>query len=282
MKTILKIFSHSLFILVIWILASMISLTLFNVNFNDEGNESALLLMWMACLLNATILHLYLTRTDLTGWRKFLTTSGLMFGVQFFLSQVESWYFIDPEIMTKPQILSVAFSGLLLSIAYGLLTLFTYKSCVTPKLYEWKEHRSLVINVLILIVIAYPLLYFTFGYYVAWQSEAVRIYYSDSAQLDSFWTMMKRNVFESKLYLFQIARGPIWLGLGYIFLSSYNGSRSHAALILGGLFAILMNAQHLIPNTIMPDTVRAFHAVETASSNFIWGVLVTVLLTRGK
>ena len=41
-----------------------------------------------------------------------------------------------------------------------------------------------------------------------------------------------------------------------------------------------MNAQHIIPNTIMPDEVRLFHAIETASSNFIWGAVLVLVLVR--
>ena len=52
-----------------------------------------------------------------------------------------------------------------------------------------------------------------------------------------------------------------------------------AGLAVGLMFAVFMNAALLIPNNpIMPDSVRLTHFIETASSNFIFGLLATGLL----
>jgi hypothetical protein len=44
--------------------------------------------------------------------------------------------------------------------------------------------------------------------------------------------------------------------------------------------AVLMNAQLLLHNTYLPEAVRMTHLIETASSNFIFGLLVGWLLTQ--
>jgi glucose-6-phosphate-specific signal transduction histidine kinase len=45
--------------------------------------------------------------------------------------------------------------------------------------------------------------------------------------------------------------------------------------LLTGLFASLpMNTPHIIPNPYMPADVRMIHFIETASSTFLFGVLV--------
>lgn len=46
------------------------------------------------------------------------------------------------------------------------------------------------------------------------------------------------------------------------------------------LFAVLMNAQHLLPNPYTPDAVRLAHFIETSTENFIFGWLVVWLLNR--
>jgi hypothetical protein len=49
-------------------------------------------------------------------------------------------------------------------------------------------------------------------------------------------------------------------------------------LILGLLFTVLGSAQLLIPNPYMPEPVRMAHLLETAVSDFIWGVIIAMIL----
>ncbi|WP_148303835.1 hypothetical protein [Prolixibacter bellariivorans] len=52
------------------------------------------------------------------------------------------------------------------------------------------------------------------------------------------------------------------------------------SLMVGLLFALLMNAQHLLPNALMVSEVRLAHFIETASSNFVWGFVIVWLLSK--
>jgi hypothetical protein len=53
------------------------------------------------------------------------------------------------------------------------------------------------------------------------------------------------------------------------------------ALILGLLYAIPVNIGHLMANPLIPsNSVRLTHMVETASSTFIFGLIVVWLLHR--
>ena len=57
------------------------------------------------------------------------------------------------------------------------------------------------------------------------------------------------------------------------------GSAWQIALIAGLLLALPMNIGHVIPNPIMPDpSVRLSHFIETATSNFIFGMVITYLV----
>jgi hypothetical protein len=47
------------------------------------------------------------------------------------------------------------------------------------------------------------------------------------------------------------------------------------------LFAVVMNSQLLLPNPLMPREVRMAHLLETATSNFLFGWLI-VLVLRGR
>jgi hypothetical protein len=56
------------------------------------------------------------------------------------------------------------------------------------------------------------------------------------------------------------------------------GDWRETALAVGVTFSVLMNALLLLPNPYMPEPVRMAHLVETALSNFLFGLLVGGLL----
>jgi hypothetical protein len=57
------------------------------------------------------------------------------------------------------------------------------------------------------------------------------------------------------------------------------GKWPETALAIGSLFAVT-NAQLLLPNPYMPETVRITHLFETAPSNFVFGLLIGWLLAQ--
>ncbi len=136
---------------------------------------------------------------------------------------------------------------------------------------------ELIIKILILIVIVYPMIYNLAGYFIAWQFEAVRLYYSDSVAIDPFGKMLWNNIKEG-LYTFQILRGALWLILALIVYKMTNGNYIKKGILIGLLFALLMNSQHLLPNPYFPRELAFAHFIETASSNFIWGFIIAWLI----
>jgi hypothetical protein len=51
-------------------------------------------------------------------------------------------------------------------------------------------------------------------------------------------------------------------------------------LLVGLLTSLLPAAQLFIPNPYMPQEIAMIHFVETASSNFIWGVLIALTVNK--
>ena len=77
---------------------------------------------------------------------------------------------------------------------------------------------------------------------------------------------------------FQLLRALLCALLALPVVRLLKGSRRESALAVGALFAVLMNAQLLLPNPYMPAGMLITHLIETASSNFIFGFLVGWLL----
>ena len=132
---------------------------------------------------------------------------------------------------------------------------------------------------LTLIVILYVVIYFTFGYFVAWRNEAVVAYYGGNDP-GSFITHM-RNTFRSEpmLFLLQVGRALLWTAIAIPVIRMMKGQWWEAGLAVALLFA-MTSAQLLIPNPLMPAEVRMAHLVETVTSNFLFGWLVAFVLVQ--
>ena len=133
---------------------------------------------------------------------------------------------------------------------------------------------------LAVIAVVYVILYFTFGYFIAWRHAGVAEYYG-GVDPGSFLAQM-RTVLRDTPWLvpFQIVRAICWVALALPIIRMLKGQWPETALSIGLLFSVETNAPLLLPNPYMPEPVRMAHLVETASSNFIFGVFVGWLLTR--
>jgi hypothetical protein len=134
-----------------------------------------------------------------------------------------------------------------------------------------------------LIAAAYLVLYFSFGYFIAWRTEAVREYYGGTDSGNFFAEMRKVLVTTPWLPLFQIGRALMWTAFALPVIRMMKGKWWEAGLAVALLFSVVMNSQLLLPNAFMPPAVRFAHLIETASSNFLFAwFLVWVLLRLGK
>jgi uncharacterized membrane protein YgcG len=131
---------------------------------------------------------------------------------------------------------------------------------------------------LTVIAIAYVILYFTFGYFIAWKSPAVRAYYGGSDPGSFLLQMMSVLRGTPWLLPLQVVRAMLWTALAVLVIRMMKGRFWEVGLGVALLFAVVMNTQLLIPNPFMPAEVRMAHLVETASSNFLFGWLVVWVL----
>jgi hypothetical protein len=131
---------------------------------------------------------------------------------------------------------------------------------------------------LCLIVIVYVIIYFSFGYFIAWQSAAVRAYYG-GRDPGSFLAQISSVIRETPwLIPLQAVRALLWAALAVPVIRMMKGQWWEAGLAVALLFGVVMNTQLLLPNPLMPREVRMAHLLETATSNFLFGWLIVVVL----
>ena len=246
----------------------------------DAGSAA----MWLVvvCILETIVVSYLILRSRWAGWRLILAIFVVFYGVTTFMGQIESAVFLTklpagmlPRLFLMGLLIAAPFSALALIILgkrNGEPTDKQGSARLSQPASSWSWKLAVI-------AVAYVILYFTFGYFIAWRNPAVREYYG-GVDPGSFFAQMQTVVRDTPwLIPFQVLRAMCWVALALPIVSMLKGGRRETAIALGITFAVLMNAQLLLPNPYMPEPVRMAHLVETASSNFIFGILVGWLLT---
>ncbi len=245
-----------------------------------ENNTFALLLV---LLVDLSILIYLIQRLELWGIKLFLGVVIVFWGLQTFITQTETWYFraAMPKI-TNDELRNFFLLPLLTSIIFAPLAIWILR--------KWKQdtkgsgyHGKASLNwkELLWLSVAYVVIYFVFGYFVAWQFEAVRIFYSGSPDKLGFIAQFKQTIHaKNSILLFQLLRGFLWVVIGLPMLLYSKGSKREIILMCVVLYAFLPAIQLILDNPFMPKQVRIAHLIETSMSNGLFGLLIGYASTR--
>ncbi|PYQ40101.1 MAG: hypothetical protein DMF77_19415 [Acidobacteria bacterium] len=240
--------------------------------------------------LDTAVMAWLILRSRLRGWLLAAIMTGVLFGVQTLMPQVESWIFqaysgyakhlpaeMIPRIMMAGLVHACLWTPLAVLILGRWRTDVGSNSAPRPT-----ASAALGSGKLAVAAATYVLVYFLFGYYVAWQSPAVREYYQGTDP-GNFWVQMW-TVLRDTPWLpgVQLLRGAAWTVLGVTVLRSMDASLPEKAVAVGALFAVVMCSGLLLPNPYMPYDVRMTHLLETAPSNFLFGLLVAWLFGHAR
>lgn len=246
----------------------------------DEAGATLLALV-LVSLINAAVWTYVIQRSSWSGWRLVLAVFFVLYGVSTLMPQIETAYFVRlppgmlPRLFIAGLIIAAVFSPLAVLI---LGKIRSQQDCTTDETQLPMTVSSWIAR-LAVIAIAYVVIYFTFGYFIAWKNPAVVQYYGGNDP-GSFITHMG-NVLRSEpqLVLLQIARGLLWAAIAIPTIKMMRGKRWETGLAVALLFA-MTSALLLIPNPLMPFEVRMAHLVETVTSNFLFGWLVVLVLKQ--
>ena len=244
----------------------------------DAG--ATLLALLVVSLVHAAVLTYVIRRSRWSGWKLIVSVFFVFYGVSTLMPQIETAYFVTrlppgmlPRLFLAGLIIAAVFSPLAVLIL-GKARSRTDEASDELRLKlpasEWAIKLSLI-------AIAYVVIYFTFGYFVAWRNEAVRVYYGGNDPGSFIAQMGNLLRTEPQLFLLQIARGLLWTVIALPVIRMMKGKWWEAGLAVALLFA-MGSSQLLIPNPLMPAEVRMAHLVETLTSNFLFGWLVVSIL----
>jgi len=246
----------------------------------DQGSVTGPLLL--ACLLNTIVVAYLIVRSRWRGWRLIATVFVAFYGIMTLMSQIETAVFVTqlpagtlPRLFLAGGLVAAPFSFLaVIVLGRGRTNTATASSSVS--VYETASEWGWKLTV---IMLAYLILYFGFGYFVAWRNPDLRAYYG-GIDPGSFVAQMA-TVLGNQPWLvpFQMARALLWTAIAWPLVRMTAAGRLEGSVALGCTFAVLMTSMLLIPNPFMPETVRYSHLIEIAPSNLLFGMLIGWLLT---
>lgn len=285
LSTILRFTALTILFLVLFMLAT--SLTTppeMAARLTPEQAAASMAVMPLVALLMTGILTYLALRSRWYGWKLAGALFVIFYGIYTFLSQIETAAFhAVAGRMTGETLAGFFLAGLILCLPFSLLAVWILgkaRKGAPPEEQNLRLHMpaSEWAWKLAAAVVLYEAVYFTFGYFVAWRNPAVPLYYGGTDP-GTFVRQMS-NVMRDTPWLpaFQAFRALIWSGIGLIIIRMHKGKVWETTLATGLAFAILMAAPLLFPNPIMPEAVTRAHMIELLSSNFTFGILLTVLM----
>jgi hypothetical protein len=234
-------------------------------------------------LVNVLVIAALILTSRWRGWRLALGLALAYYGAVTFLTQIETWYFltslsVDPRLLPRLFAMGIPTAFVFVPLAVWILgrggtegEAPEERTPIAASEWAWR---------LAVIAVAYVVLYWTAGYFIAWQNPELRAFYGQPGEAAPFFAHTARTLHGEPVLLgFQLLRGVLW---ALCALPVILGSRVNVwwtALLVGVLFSVPQNVAHLIANPLMPvASVRLSHMIETAVSNFVFGLIVTGLL----
>jgi len=244
----------------------------------SSGDPMALLFLLISCAWTCFTIFFVIKHTDYSGKILFLNLLFVLFFIQYFMTQIETLFFgYAFTVLSGPDIILLMLAGLFPLLGVTALLVYFFQSKNTACLREKINIKDILIK-LGIIGIIYLCVYMTFGYFVAWQFEELRIFYTGSSEKLSFWGQLVNNVRTNPIIIpFQILRG-ILFGAAIIPIKNIISKKKIAFIMSVCLIYLCTAIVLIIPNALFPDKVRIAHLIEMSSSMLLFGIIVANIL----
>ena len=242
------------------------SLSLTNSSLSDY--DSIKLIFVEQFFISVVVVYL-LKNSNYTGIRLFANLLWVCFGTLAFVMQIETILFI-------PVFPTLSISDVSLLVLTSFFSILIYLPLVMLLFGKWKKSEQNISEFMFkgnllykipLVAGLFVIIYFLFGYFIAFQFDAVRDFYQNS-------TIEHNPIL---FYTIQFFRGILWVIVGMPLL--YMFEKKHKAVLACILvYAVFSSIVLLLPNPLMPFEVRFGHFVEIFTSMALFGFVMPHIL----
>jgi hypothetical protein len=229
-------------------------------------------------VVNAVILVWAAQRSPFKGVRLLGALLILLFGAETFQTQIETGYFVSafPLLQGNFELYRLILRGFISSAIFVVLVALlvgAFSRAPRPET-NFTVSAARAVRQSAWLAAVYLALYMLFGYFVAWQSRELRLFYGGPAELNSFisqWTstLMARP----ELPVFQYFRGILWILCLVPLFMGFSGGRRELVILSALALGLLPTVGLVFPNPLMPSSVSIYHFWEVSISNAIFGAL---------
>ena len=251
----------------------------------EEASRAGQALFLVSCI-NALVLSYPILHSRWRGWKLIGAVCLVQFGVETFMTQIETLYFNRAVQVSMTELARLVASGAVRTLIFAPLAVVILGKWKKPAVPVEKGATESIPGWglrLAAMALLYVVVYFVFGYFVAWQWEETRLFYSGTTAIKPFFThfwdlFVKEN---PMIIPFQLLRGALWSLLALAIVRMMRGKRWEAALAVALVFAgLLSSGIGLFPNPYMPDMVRQSHFFELLSSMLLFGGIAGWIMYR--
>ncbi len=241
----------------------------------DEQQQAGLAMLVMVAI-DVLVMSGVILSSQLRGWRLVIWTWITFYGVKTFSSMLEATYFMKN---LTPSMLPHLFAMTLpLTLGWSPLAVWWWGRWKGPSAKLVGPTLRQAVAVLIAGAVVYPVLFFLFGYFVAYRVPEVREFYGDSGATTFFAHLGLLFSNDPKLLVFEMFRGVLWVALLWAVLTRTRGPWWEGTLLAMVVHAVVQNDVHLLPNPLMSAVIRQAHLLETVPSNALFMGLTGLLL----
>jgi hypothetical protein len=247
---------------------------------------NALLLLFVASLVQAIVVAYLVLEANWSGWK----IAGALFLVSlntWVQGAIEAGPYLRGHVSgnfsSQMLVMGVVTSVLFAPLAVWILGGFGRGPREVPgERAHWSTARWT--GTLAATTVVFISLYYLCGYYIAWQSAAVRQYYTGTTEIRSFWGQIAWT-WSSTPWMFplQAGRALLFVAITLPAIRMLRGGVQRVALGTALMYAAFDGSTGLIlPNPIMPPAVAHVHLVELAVWGLLFGAFVGWSMSRGR
>ncbi|MBK6967492.1 MAG: hypothetical protein IPH20_27250 [Bacteroidales bacterium] len=235
-------------------------------------------------VVNTLIVMALVLSSRWSGLKLMIGLSLAYYGAVTFIMQIETWYFLSDITVNAALLPRLFLMGMPVAFLYIPLAVWILgkgraaevslrKEVLQMSFTEWFWKLSLI-------ALIYITLYWLAGYYIAWQNPDLRSFYGSPGEIVPFWKHTANTLHSDPwLFPFQVLRAMLWTLCAIPVIRGSGLNFTGTALLVGVFFSLPQNLGHIIENPLLPiASVRLSHLIETASSTFLFGFMITILL----
>lgn len=269
----------------IWIIGTLAMGDIEPIAQSEPGLVSDATAMLLLGIINTVLIIGMIVSSRWYGWKLTLLLALSYYGSFTFITQIETWYFFT-ETTISPQLIPRLFlMGLSIPLIYIPLAVLICNKWRKRDFKKGNKNMEMPFNQLILklgiLAIIYLIIYWLAGYFIAWQNPELRAFYGSPREIAPFFTHTLERLNNSPdLFLLQLARGVLFSIIAMPIIIGSKVKPWLTALIVAPVLAV-PHLVHIMPNPLMPAaSVRLSHMIETATSTFLFGLIIVWLLHR--